>query len=1188
MKRRFGLICLMILLALSITVFLSSCDPTEPDDGGSTGDPECEHVFGEWELREEATCKLQALEVRECTLCDATEERREGKFASHDYGEFVLVEENDCLRTGKAIRTCTECGDEDVTYVLGDHKLGAWTEAKAPTLFENGCLGYYECSACGKSFDRDHQLITDAIIPKLEARLSVCLDGTPSGELTVLSEGGETISLSLSDLSVSAGQSVSFCLTDDPTVIFEYTVVEELLSSLSVVYGNIDPTTKKIRTTSTSDLELILNKNGTAQLSMNGYVHSGMVVEITSSRSDNMPVLFPMSYTDYYDDPEMKAYVFGLFGSDESTSLRIIDMDTDTVYDYDDLSDTNAWDKWSYSRGTSGEIVFAEGLISDWWLAFDIGGDGKITLTRHNLPNVMTPSITVFDGDTAEMEKVTLEVGSDEYKYYTWPLTNEAFSRQDVWLDRIDLENIYIYRGVLSAEAGDSFYIGNDYSIKPWTLLSTVYVEGNAIDDYRGTVRDGFVTKTAYGITLENAGTYVIEYIPFCNVINIIEIEDFSDGYVMYLDGEFIDLEETDGCLTYELEADEYTNVAFLRGDYTFLPVSISEDTPSGIANVIETDGTTMLFFSRAGKYTLSYNISSGTVTITPKDGEITPPEDDPALPMSIYISFDNKLTLIENPDNPDEMCYLGLTMGAWDEFKVWDTDRSYISDMTLAAGTTGIVTDGRIITFQTAGSYDFYINKTTHQVRFVAASSGEGGDDIGGGDDPITSEEYIIYHEGSFISVYSEGNTFKYTGLAVSAGDTLSIHDSGYERLPVSFDPSVDTSLAKLKSSYNMFSFVWNCKADLTYNVETGVLMIDIYDVTYANALVYLFYGDTYEEAYSDGDGIVTKRFEFSASANIYIDNSAFETLPMILHEDSDRSLVTVMTFGEGSMLYIPNAGIYDLTYDLNSKIFTFEAVTEAEPDPDPTPDPDGEIIDRIDILGITMPYTGEKPATDDEPYALQEGVEIISVDWGEETYDESTDKIVLDPFGADYRFETSGDRYYIRARIRIKDGYQLAYGVEDLPYELIATINYVRCWTIQVDGDIIELYTYIGCNDTTVSHVGVVGVDGAVPGELPDSDFTCVYEGFHVGDVFWYDYTESDGTFETARLMADGETFVEGGFYQVHIVLEADEGHEFAVGYYGPGVTVFINEHETAAEFYGDADPRYQILLTWFFDCE
>lgn len=883
MKRRFGLICLTVLLTLCLAIFLSSCDNTDKKDCG-----EGNHSWGEWEDAGYRDCVTSGKLIRTCTVCEATENKR--SFGPHDYGEFI------------------------------------W--GKKATYFEDGIIDHYQCGICDQYLDYRMDEVSTITIPKLTPDFSVCLDGAVAGELKQDKADDTEITLSLSDLSVNEGQTVNICIGDDPSSVLEYTVAEWKYSSLGVSKGNIDPVTKKVRITATCDLRLVLKKDGTTELSMNGYIPDGLVVEITSLRTDNMPMLFPMSYTDYYDDPEMKAYVFGLFGSDGTTSLRVIDMNTDAVYDYDDLSDTNDWDKWSYSRGKNGEIVFADGVLSDWWLAFDIGGDGKITLTRHNLPNTIKPTLTVFGGDTIEMEKVTLEPGGDEYNYYTWQLTDEVFSRQDEWLDTVDLENIYIYRGILRAEAGDSFYIGDDYSKKPWTLLSTVYVEGNAIDKYVGSIKEGYHTKPAYGITLKKAGTYVVEYLPYCNVINIIEV-DLGDGYLMYLDGGFVELEESGGRLTYELEADAYTNIAFLKADYSFLPVSISSDTPSGIANVIESEGATMLFFSKAGKYTLSYNISSGVVTITPKEGtETDPPEEDPVLPMSIYISYDNKLTLVENPDNPNEMCYLGLTLGAWDEFKVWDTNRSYISDMTLGAGTKDIVTNGTTITFQKAGKYDFYINKTTHEVRFVASGGTESGGTEGGG--TTTSEKYIIYHEGSFISVYSEGNTFKYTGLAVSAGDYLSIKDSDYEELPISFDPAVDTSLVKLHESYNMFSFVWNCKADLTYNTETGVLMIDIYDVTYANALVYLFYSDTYEEAHADENGIVSKRFEFTESANIYINNSAFETLPMILHEDSDRSLVTVMEFNEGNMLYIPNAGIYDLTYDLNSKIFTFELVTE------------------------------------------------------------------------------------------------------------------------------------------------------------------------------------------------------------------------------------------------------------------
>ena len=64
---------------------------------------------------------------------------------------------------------------------------------------------------------------------------------------------------------------------------------------------------------------------------------------------------------------------------------------------------------------------------------------------------------------------------------------------------------------------------------------------------------------------------------------------------------------------------------------------------------------------------------------------------------------------------------------------------------MALAAGTTNIVTNGKTITFQKAGCYDFYINKTTHEVRFVA-SSGDGDE---GGEDPE-----IDFSGGLYLSV--------------------------------------------------------------------------------------------------------------------------------------------------------------------------------------------------------------------------------------------------------------------------------------------------------------------------------------------------------------------------------------------------------------------------------------------------
>ena len=755
----------------------------------------------------------------------------------HSLDRWMVAEEATCIKEGLQTRKCMLCGEVIFSKnYLADHEYGELIPEVSPTIFEEGVIAHYECTTCGGIFNESKEAVTSTSIEKVVPEISIYLDGEAVAEFTVDETTSGKISLSIADLEVTEGQLVTIRDTANAEVIYEYTVSEKQLSSLGIIAGNIDPTSHKVRTTSVSDINFTINKDGTAELTMDGYMHSGVVIEVTSSRSEGVPVLFPMSKVDYYNDPEMQAYVFGLFGSDESTSLRIIDMDTDTVYDYDDLSDTNDWDKWSYSRGKNGEIVFAEGVISDWWLAFDICGDGKITLTRHNLHSILAPTINVFGGETIEMEKITLEVGSDEYNYYTWQLTDEAFSRQNEWLDNIDLDNITIYKGFLTVDAGDSFYIGDDYSIKPWTLLSMVYVEENAIDKYTGTVKEGYQTKHAYGLTFEKSGTYAIEYLPFCNVINIFEV-DLGDGYNMYLDGAFIPLEaDGSGILTYEgLEATKSTNIAFFTSAYSAMPLTLSDSSDASVAHTLTTDGMSSLFFDKAGKFNLSYDTKTGILTIkvveleedggsengsiddyfiflsvvdytngnqtlyftqnpdnenevyvrvetmaansyisvgvmekggdysttnyatladtdssiatnltaelisvkvagpidvyfnfetkTVKIVAVSGSTEETVLPKDIYISTMEKYAFIENPDNSDELCYLGLVLESYDDFRIRDTDNNYISDITLASGTTGVNTNGSSVMVEADGTYNIYINKTTHEVRIVVVS---------------------------------------------------------------------------------------------------------------------------------------------------------------------------------------------------------------------------------------------------------------------------------------------------------------------------------------------------------------------------------------------------------------------------------------------------------------------------------
>lgn len=135
-------------------------------------------------------------------------------------------------------------------------------------------------------------------------------------------------------------------------------------------------------------------------------------------------------------------------------------------------------------------------------------------------------------------------------------------------------------------------------------------------------------------------------------------------------------------------------------------------DTDSSIA---ESYGT-LILVKQSGTYDVYFNTETKTARLV-LVGEI---EVAPSVPKDIYIRYDNILTLEENPDNENELCYLGITVEAWDEFKVRDEDRTYLSDITIVESPEGVVTNGTTITFQVGMTFNFYINKTTHEVRIV------------------------------------------------------------------------------------------------------------------------------------------------------------------------------------------------------------------------------------------------------------------------------------------------------------------------------------------------------------------------------------------------------------------------------------------------------------------------------------
>ena len=987
----------------------------------------CVHDWDEFRTIERPTCNSKGIVERTCKLCGVTEQRETPDFAAHNYGEFVLVEENDCLRTGKAVRTCNICGDEDVTYLLGDHKPGALVEAKEPTFFVDGCIEHFVCNACGKYLDKDRNVIDNAIIPKLSANLSICLNGEIVAPLKVksVSETTRKAELVSDPISVKKGDIVTICQTDNPSVQYEFVVAfdnNSVSSPLPVdVCGNLNAD-GSVRTTSSSAVYLAIEDaididNLVSyikfELSMDGYRPESGVVAVVEHYHYDRPLMIPMEKVNYPGDPDKQVYVFGLFEAGESyciSSISILDIDSGKTYGFADIDPR--WDTWSFSPGTSGEIEF-NGNKTDWWLAFDIGGNKKIELHKLTKPAAGTSTDMVFtNGDKFSLDKVTLDKDDDKYLYYTFPvldthLGNRSEYSKYVSGTTLDIERIEIY-----AEEGAKFYLSNtrdssmahenlawidapagaitvdtrngyieintkgkyiiDYvpysmSIFIYYVETTpephehVYIDGKCecgeIDpDYAPSHKHeyvdskcecGAVDSNYKGIVIEINGekfamnfetypsdektSYVYGYV-YINAGDKLLIRDTESGAVwgyddideafswntwdyhrgdngeivfdftaryafefdcdgckkLYItkafapnhgesfgigfegeredvifdsfdlsasadaEGEFmwmlsqattmncsdfteyinenglwfyyamIDLEEgerfslknlttgeligadylvditgdftavtregdlvsveksgsfyiiylpafnsfsiecdttdplseinlyagdkaitltpdEDGNIFYEgFESATYHIISIDDARYSPLPIILDEAMDKTLVNLTVSGDHYTAYPNKEGIYNLRYNVYTGILYLEYVDSG----EEEVSIPYQIYISYDNKLTLKENSENPDELCYLGLTLGAWDEFNVRDTELNYITDMTIATG-SDVVTNGRTITVQVGGTFDFYINKTTHEVRMVVSEGG------GTGGDVDYSDGLYLYHTG-------------------------------------------------------------------------------------------------------------------------------------------------------------------------------------------------------------------------------------------------------------------------------------------------------------------------------------------------------------------------------------------------------------------------------------------------------
>lgn len=109
-----------------------------------------EHVYGEWKVTKEATCKEPGLKESYCSACEEKVTEEIPVTGQHAYGEWKITKEATCKESGLKENYCFNC-EEKITEeipVTAQHTYGEWVITKEAICNENGSRER-SCSVCG-------------------------------------------------------------------------------------------------------------------------------------------------------------------------------------------------------------------------------------------------------------------------------------------------------------------------------------------------------------------------------------------------------------------------------------------------------------------------------------------------------------------------------------------------------------------------------------------------------------------------------------------------------------------------------------------------------------------------------------------------------------------------------------------------------------------------------------------------------------------------------------------------------------------------------------------------------------------------------------------------------------------------------------------------------------------------------
>ena len=584
--------------------------------------------------------------------------------------------------------------------VAGEHSFGPLWGAVSPTFFDDGSLAHYECSDCGKFFDADGNELSSIAVPKLSGDLALFLNGEQVGVFTVLSHDEGHFEWALENVTLHKGDAVSLAVLNDPASSDPRPVFFIGSSDSNLTEDN------KIHNDAVDALAAYASPNGLF-LSVGGYRYEGLVVQVND-------VQYPMDAVTYYDG-ETETNIYGYIALSVGDIVSVVNNVTNDRYDFDNLDASSAWDTADFHRGDDGSIVID--YATRYGVEFDRAGDKKILLTKTFAPDSGTAFEVVFSSErpAAAMTDNVIPPDSEVYAETLWYINHEKVKNDSDISQFVETNGLHVHSVSLELFAGETFSLRN--------VTANATVSGRHLAFLTGETPD-FAVIDGDVIRVTKNGTYAIDYYPCCGSISIGTVTTQSASCYVMVDGSFVALKpDATNAVTYEnLHRDKNGYVAFTDGSYNVLAVTLAEGVDTTAVRLFESDGTTMVVFDKAGTFTLRLDLTTNvlSVTVVSLDPVTVPPLTSATLTLKQGSSTSYKMTA--NSENDAELCYKGVVITALDGTYLSIRDNSYttLQDLSLDEGSDnyGIVMNNVLIYPKATGTYNVYLNKTTHVVR--------------------------------------------------------------------------------------------------------------------------------------------------------------------------------------------------------------------------------------------------------------------------------------------------------------------------------------------------------------------------------------------------------------------------------------------------------------------------------------